>query len=190
MLNFIEDFDLVILEWIANNLHNPILDKIFIILTTLGDNGFIWIIIALILLITKKYKKVGFLILCALLLNLILVNGLLKNIVQRARPFDAVPTVKLLISKPSSFSFPSGHTSSAFAAVGVIVPMMKKYRRYFIGLGLLIAFSRMYLFVHYPTDILGGVVMGILCAKIVLILVEIIYSRIKIKKEDFTVNEV
>lgn len=187
MLNFIQHFDLKILEWISNNLHNPILDKIFIVLTTLGDNGFIWIIIALILLITKKYRKVGLLILCALLLNLILVNELLKNIVQRTRPFDAVPTIKVLIAKPSSYSFPSGHTSSAFAAVGIIAHMMKKYRLYFIGLAILIAFSRIYLCVHYPTDILGGVVMGIFCAKVVLIIVEIVNNKIKINNEDLAV---
>lgn len=187
MFNMLQNFDLMLLEWISNNLHNPILDKIFIVLTTLGDNGLIWIIIALLLLVTKKYRKAGFLILCALLLNLILVNGLLKNIVQRTRPFDAVPTVQLLISKPSSFSFPSGHTSSAFAAVGIISSLMKKYRLYFIALAILIAFSRMYLFVHYPTDIIGGAMMGIICAKVVLILYELIKSRLKIKKENLAV---
>jgi undecaprenyl-diphosphatase len=119
-------------------------------------------------MITPKYRKVGILTICALILSSILGEGLIKHLVKRPRPFIADPAVQLLIAKPLSYSFPSGHTTSAFAAAGIIVKMVKRYRAYVITLALLIAFSRMYLFVHYPTDIVGGIILGLVCSKIVI----------------------
>ena len=163
----IQKIDIAILEFINNNVQNPILDKIMPSITSLGDSGMIWIIISLILMISKKYRKVGVLSLLALTLSTIIGEGILKNIVQRPRPFYELTNIQLLIEKPPSYSFPSGHTGSSFAVAGVIGILIKKYKIPVMILAGLMAFSRMYLFVHYPTDILGGIVLGLSCSYIV-----------------------
>lgn len=173
-MTVIQSLDLVFLNFINNNFfHNSFMDKLMIILTSLGDMGLIWILISIGLLITPKYRKVGFMTICALILSSILSEGLLKHLIQRPRPFIADPTVQLLITKPLSYSFPSGHTTSAFAAAGILVRMVKKYRGYVIALALMIAFSRMYLFVHYLSDIIGGIIVGLICSKVVLYFFEL-----------------
>jgi undecaprenyl-diphosphatase len=166
-MTFIQSFDWGILNFINNYLHNPLLDKSMVMLTSLGDRGLIWILIAFALLITPKYRKIGFMTLCALAFSSILADEVLKQLIQRPRPFIIDPNVQLLITKPLSYSFPSGHTASSFAAAVILVRTEKKYRGYIISLASLIAFSRIYLFVHYPTDIIGGIIVGLLCSKIV-----------------------
>lgn len=104
----------------------------------------------------------------ALLLGGILGEVFLKNIVKRARPFTYLKMANLLISKPLSYSFPSGHTTASFAAVGISMSKLKKYRFYILTVAILIAFSRLYLMVHYPTDVLFGIILGLLSSKIVL----------------------
>jgi undecaprenyl-diphosphatase len=138
------------------------------IITSLGNMGLIWIIIALVLIFNKKYRDVGIMIIASFILTSIIGEGILKNLVQRLRPFIDIPTINLLISKPTSYSFPSGHTASSFAVAGIIFSTLKKFRIPAIILASLIAFSRMYLLVHYPSDILGGILLGIICFKIVL----------------------
>ncbi len=182
-MTVIQNLDWLVLNFINNYFHNPFLDKLMIILTSLGDMGLIWIIIAIGLLHTPKYRKVGFMTICALVLSSILGEGFLKNLIQRPRPFMADPAVQLLISKPLSFSFPSGHTASAFAAAGILVKKVKKYKGFVTTLALLIAVSRMYLFVHYPSDIVGGIIEGLICSKIVLYFFEL-RSQKSIHKEE------
>ncbi|MDF2610744.1 MAG: phosphatase family protein [Lachnospiraceae bacterium] len=177
MITVLNGLDLRILETISQYIHNPVLDKIMIGLTTLGDSGLLWILFGMILIITKKYRYVGVMVLCALLLNFIVVDGILKNIIQRPRPFEAIPTLNLLIEKPLSYSFPSGHASSAFAAAGILIYGFKKYRFYIIALAGLMAFTRIYLTVHYPTDILAGMIIGLISSRIVIQLFE--YQRKK-----------
>ena len=170
-------------------LHNPILDRIMLFITRLGDNSFIWFLISgiLILLPTKKMqeknyddkyedkikkrKKLGWAILAAEFMSMLVVNFFLKIIVGRPRPFYVDNTLfentnKIASMLPTHTSFPSGHTSGAFAAAFLIIFYYKKSGIAAIGLASLIAFSRMYFFVHYPTDILGGIVVGFICAKV------------------------
>lgn len=168
MIELIQSIDIEILKFINDNLHNTIMDKLMIIITSIGNAGLIWIGITLILIITPKYRKVGIMSACALILNAILGEVILKNIIQRSRPFNNLNEINLLVKAPTSFSFPSGHTASSFAVVGIIGVMIKKYKWYAFGLAILIAFSRMYLFVHYPTDIIGGIILGTLSSKIIL----------------------
>lgn len=146
------------------NLHNSILDKIMIFLSTLGDNGYIWIAMAVLLLAVKEYKKCSFAILLSLIFSLLICNVLLKNMIVRSRPCWEDPSIILLISIPKDFSFPSGHTSSSFAAATVLYYNNKKIGIIAYILAALIAFSRLYLFVHYPSDILGGIFTGIISA--------------------------
>ena len=123
--------------------------------------------LAVILLIFPKLRKSGVIILAALVVDLILCNGILKNLVGRTRPFDVNTSVSILINKPRDFSFPSGHTAVSFAAVAALFfSGEKKLWKISLVAAVLIAFSRLYLYVHYPTDILGGIVVGILAGYI------------------------
>ena len=143
------------------NLHTPILNKIMVVITTLGDGGIFWIIVGLFFLIFKKTRKCGVMMLLTMAICYVLGNLALKNIIQRPRPCRIDSSVPLLIPFPSEYSFPSGHTLHGFAAATAIFLHFKKPGVVALVLAALIAFSRMYLFVHFPTDILGGMVLGI-----------------------------
>ncbi|MGN0025788.1 phosphatase PAP2 family protein [uncultured Clostridium sp.] len=164
MFELINKLDINILHFIRNNFSNLFMDKLMVIITSLGDKGFIWIVIGLILLTVKKYRKVGFILLIALLITSLLGEGIVKNIIQRPRAFITYPDINIIINPPSSFSFPSGHTASSFAAATVLGYYFKKWNYLFYFLAALIAFSRLYLFVHYPSDILVGIILGVACS--------------------------
>jgi len=166
MMLLIQHLDNYILLCIKNNMHGHIMDRAMVIITYLGNGGFIWILIAALLMSNKKYRNIGFMALGALMLSTILCEGILKHVVQRIRPSAYIPAVNLLISKPLSYSFPSGHAASSFAAAGVLVKYFKSYALEFFSLAFLIAFSRLYLYVHYPTDVLAGIILGLICSKI------------------------
>ena len=145
-------FELEILNQLQK-LHTPVLDKIMVFITNLGSAGIIWIILTVVCLIIPRTRKV----------DLILCNGILKNLVARTRPCDVNKSIQLLIKRPWDYSFPSGHTAASFASVTALyLAGEKKLWKPALALGCVIAFSRMYLYVHYPTDILGGVIIGIL----------------------------
>lgn len=159
-------FDLSILKFISENLHHPILDKIMIFVTNLGEGGAIWFAMAILLLFFKKTRKIGIITIFSLLICALLNEVVIKNIVQRARPFVNNDFIGPLIKRPHSYSFPSGHAAMSFAAVGVWIRFAKNnfYKLIFIAFALLIAFSRLYVMVHYPTDVLAGIVVGLLSA--------------------------
>lgn len=163
MLEIINKLDINILHFIRNNFSNVFMDKLMILVTSLGDKGLIWIAIALILLAIKKYRKVGVILLIALLITSLFGEGIVKNIIQRPRAFITYPDISILINPPTSFSFPSGHTASSFAAAVVLGYYFKNWRFLFYFFATLIAFSRLYLFVHYPSDIIVGIILGLTC---------------------------
>lgn len=162
MLNFITNLDFIILSDIQNYFKRPFLDTTIPLITVLGNSGMIWIIISLILICNKKYRTAGILTLLALIVTALLGEVILKNLVQRSRPFLSMPDIKLLITAPTSYSFPSGHTSSSFTAAAMLSHNFKKYRFGFFTVAILIAFSRLYLCVHFPSDILGGIILGVI----------------------------
>lgn len=166
-MNFIQTIDSNILFWIQNNIHNKFLDYFMSFITTLGDIGAIWILIAIALLFSRKYRTIGILTLSVLLLNALLGEGIIKNLIQRPRPFNTLDGLDIIVRQPSSYSFPSGHTSSAFAAALMLGHYFKKYRWYIYIFAGLIAFSRIYLLVHYPSDVFGGIILGTLSYLIV-----------------------
>lgn len=131
-------------------------------ITKLGDAGIIWIGLAVILLLLPKTRKTGLVMMAALCIDLIVCNGILKNLFARLRPCDVNTQIQLLIARPDDFSFPSGHTAASFTAVAALYfsGERKLWKPAFI-LACLIAFSRLYLYVHYPTDILGGIFVGL-----------------------------
>lgn len=132
--------------------------------THIGDFGLIWIIISLACYFTHRYKAVGIKGLGALAFVLLINNFLLKNLVDRERPFHAVEDLLLLTAEPSGASFPSGHTAGALAAGYIFYKYLpKKYGLPLLVLGLVMGFSRIYVGAHYVTDVLGGIVIGCLC---------------------------
>lgn len=175
VISLIQNLDNSILFFIRNNMHDKILDRIMIISTYLGDNGLIWIIVACLLMISKRYRTLGLMVLGALLLGTILGEGMLKHIFHRIRPSADIPPMQLLIRKPMTYSFPSGHTTSSFAAAGVLSKYLRNYAVGIFILACLIAFSRIYLYVHYPTDVLAGIVLGLICSRIIIY----IFNKIK-----------
>ena len=143
------------------NLRTPIGDVVVPLITRLGDAGIIWIILTVLLLIIPKTRKTGVIMMAALLVDVLLCNVFIKNLVARTRPFDVNTAVQLLVAKPRDYSFPSGHTAASFASVTALyLAGEKKMWKAALVLAVLIALSRLYLYVHYPTDIIGGVVFG------------------------------
>ena len=158
-------FDLPILDWIAANLWCPVLDVAMPIITLLGDAGIFWIAVSVLFMITKKYRKTGIGMMLALLMGLLVCNIWLKPTVARMRPYDFqmqyfLKEIPLLAGAMHDFSFPSGHTIASFEAAVVIFLNNKKLGIAAMILACLIAFSRLYLYIHYPTDVICSVILG------------------------------
>ena len=158
-------FDLPILDWIAANLWCPALDFAMPLITLLGDAGIFWIAVAVLFMITKKHRKTGIGMMLALLMGLLICNIWMKPTVARIRPYDFqmeyfMKEIPLLAGTMHDFSFPSGHTIASFEAAVVIALNNKKLGIPALILAVLIAFSRLYLYVHYPTDVIFSVFLG------------------------------
>ena len=216
-------FDLGVFEWIQS-IQSPILTTIMVIITTLGDEGIIFIAAGLVLFFTKKYRKIGLAMLVSLVVMLILNNLVLKEMLERVRPFyifdleglladkqafiDAgrlgkfdvmVEKIQALtekypemaaewiskyqypdfVEKLTSFSFPSGHTSSAFAACAAILFLNKKIGIPAMVFAALMGFSRIYVEVHYCTDVIGGAIVGIIYAVIGVLIAKALYPIVE-----------
>ena len=162
-MDFIQNIDFSILYWIQDHIRCTFLDVVLPFITTLCNTGEIWIFFGVVLLFFKKYRKFGIFVLVGMLLGSLIGNEILKPIIARARPChvaDVLPKMLIEVPKITSYSFPSGHTTSSVIAATVLMRANKKFGFFAIPLASLIAFSRLYLFVHYPTDILGGAVLG------------------------------
>ena len=158
-------FDLPILEWIQAYLQSDFLDTVMPIITLFGEGGIFWIAWAVILLIIPKTRKIGLSMIIALLLGLLVCNLTLKPLFARVRPYDLQEQdfgvyINLLINRQSDFSFPSGHTIASFEAAVVLLKYSKKMGIPALILAILVSFSRLYLYVHYPSDVLVSVVLG------------------------------
>ena len=160
-----EHFDLPILDWIMANLWCPFLDAVMPVITVLGDAGIFWIALAAVFLLLPKHRKMGLSMGVALMMGLVICNMILKPVVGRIRPYDYQleffqKTIPLLIERQHDFSFPSGHTIASFEAAVAMLICNKKLGIPAMILAVLIAFSRMYLYVHYPTDVIASVILG------------------------------
>lgn len=156
------NIELSILDWIQT-LHTPFLDKIMAFITRLGDAGIIWIVLSIVLLLIPKTRKSGAVMVAALVVDVLLCNIVLKNLVARTRPYDVNTGVHLLVAKLHDYSFPSGHTAASFASVTALyLAGEKKLWKFALVLACLIAISRLYLYVHYLTDVLGGILFGVI----------------------------
>ena len=148
-----------ILLWIQNNIRfsgfNPVMEAI----THLGDFGLFWILMMVVLLLSQKTRKIGVAVGIALLGSFVFNNLLLKNLVARTRPYEVIDGLQLLVSR----AVDSGHAASSFAAAVVMAKLLpKRYGIAALILAGLIAFSRLYVGIHYPTDVLFGAVSGCL----------------------------
>ena len=154
------EFD--ILNGIQSVFQSDLMDQIMPAVTALGNGGIFWIAAGLVFTLYKKTRTFGICILTALVFEVLSCNVILKPLVARPRPFTSDPARILLIPRPEDYSFPSGHTAASFTAVVALsFAGEKRAWKAALVLACLIAFSRMYLYVHYPTDVLGGVLVGI-----------------------------
>ena len=153
-------FDFEILFFIKDHVRNSFLDVIVPFYTNLGDDGIIWIAVGLIMLIPKKTRKCGIMVLAALLVMLVVNNIILKNLIARPRPCATYPELVELVHIPTSYSFPSGHTVSAMAVAFTILTQHKKLGIVAVIMAFLMGLSRLYVGVHFPTDVYGGIIVG------------------------------
>ena len=145
-------FDLPILEWIQANLQSGFLDTIMPIITMLGDGGIFWIVCSVLFTLHPKTRRMGIAMAIAMAMGLVICNMILKPVVGRMRPYD--------------YSFPSGHTIACFEASVAIMLSNKKLGIPALIIAILVSFSRMYLYVHYPTDVIASIFLGSLFAVI------------------------
>lgn len=181
-----ETFDLPILDWLAENVANPFLDKVMPIITLLGDGGAFWIAVAVILMLIPKCRKIGFGMAASLLIGLLVCNLGMKPLFARIRPYDYQlehfgKEIPLLIEAQHDFSFPSGHTIASFEAATAITVRNKKWGIAAFALAFLIAFSRLYLYVHYPTDVICSMILGSIIGILGCKVVDLVYKRIERK---------
>ncbi|WP_026889977.1 phosphatase PAP2 family protein [Lacrimispora aerotolerans] len=179
MVEFITNMDWAILYWIRDTFTCPALDYIMPKITSLGDKGFIWILTAFVLQCTKENRKYGITLIAGLLAGVLFGNVFLKNLIERSRPNWIDQTITLLIANPTDFSFPSGHTLSSAIAATILTMSNKKFGYIAIPLACLIAFSRLYLFVHFPSDVLAAALIGSLIGALVFIGIKRISKNIK-----------
>lgn len=167
MLSNLIALDGNILLFIQDNLRNPVLTPLMKGVTHLGDKGIFWIVLTLVLLIPKKTRRAALCSMCACVLSYLICNLTLKHLVNRVRPYEVVEGLKLIVGKADDASFPSGHSSFSFASsVALLRSLPEAYKKagiILIILAAIIALSRLYIGIHYPTDVICGTIIGIIC---------------------------
>lgn len=161
----IEWFDSIVLDWFQT-IQNPVLTSVLRLFTLIGEGGAVWIAMGILLLVRKSSRTAGMAVLLSLIFCLITGNAFLKNVVARPRPCWRHPEIDMLIGIPRDYSFPSGHTMSSFAAATGVFLWDKRWGVAALAGAAVIAASRMYFYVHYPTDILAGLLIGLFLALI------------------------
>ena len=165
MIEWIQNVDWTILHWIRDTLQCGVMDFLMPKITALGNGGAIWIVAAAAMTVSKKYRKYGIAMFAALAAGVLVGNVCLKHLIARSRPCW-IENVSLLIGNPTDYSFPSGHTLSSVIGAFMLTAANRKFGLLAIPLAALIGFSRLYLFVHFPSDVLASMVIGILIGTI------------------------
>ena len=155
-----EGLELAILNWIQAHLRCGFLDVVLPAVSWTANHGELWIILAAVLLLIRNQRKYGASVACSLVLDLVSCNLLLKPLIGRIRPFAVNTAVELLVKAPLDASFPSGHTAASFAAVFALKTAGSPLWKPALAAAVVIAFSRLYLYVHWPSDVLGGALLG------------------------------
>ena len=186
----ITSIDKEILMFIQTNIRCNFLTPIMKAITYLGNSGLIWIIITLLLLMFKKTRKIGILSAIALIEDLLICNVFLKQIIKRMRPYDRYSDLTRIIAKQPDYSFPSGHSAAAFASAMVIFKNGdKKMGIPALALAILISASRLYVGVHYPSDVIGGIIIGMVCSYLAEFTLKGIQKLFNKKTEDKEVSK-
>ena len=171
--------ELAILDAIQT-IHTPWLDPLVAAYTSTSDFGQIWILLGIVLVCIPKTRKLGAAVLVALALGALVTDLIVKPLLMRPRPCDVNPNVVMLVPRPHGSSFPSGHTTAAFAAFGALLFSKGSPRPLVIGVGIaaaIMAFTRLYCYVHYPTDVLAGLVVGLLAGLVAAKIAEAVVRR-------------
>lgn len=163
LLDLIRSLDYDALIEIAARWRGGTSDVLWTAISSLGNFGAVWIALAVILLFSRATRRAGAAMLLALLIGLLIGNVWIKEWVMRPRPFVTHPELTALFDPGDQWSFPSAHTLSAFAAATALCFFHRKSGVLALVLAALIAFSRLYASVHYPTDVLAGLLLGIAC---------------------------
>ena len=167
MLVSLINFEGSILLFLQNYVRNPVLNALLIPFTLSNNAGISCILIVAVFIYFKSLRKAGILMGISLLLEFLLNNLIIKNLFARIRPYEVIDGLILLVGKAPDYSFPSGHTGSAFAlAVVIFMVMDRKYGIIALVLASLMGFSRLYVGIHYPSDVLGGVILGVVTSVI------------------------
>lgn len=179
MLEALQQTDLSILLWIQNHLRMDFMTGFWKAVTFLGDYGWFWIVLGIGFIIYRKTRFVGVSVMLSLVIEALITNVFIKNWIARIRPYNYSSEVILLISEQVDFSFPSGHSGASFAAAYICIRMLpKKYGVPLFILAILISFSRLYVGVHFPSDVLGGIIIGLGSG----MLTEILINKIKFSR--------
>ncbi len=182
-MDAILQFDSSTLLWIQDTLRGAA-DPVVKIITHLGDKGILWIALTLILLAFRKTRRLGVFCMFSMLIGLVVTNLVIKNWVARVRPYELVDGLQRIIEAQHDYSFPSGHTTNSLACAWVLFRRApKKYGVTALVVAILISLSRLYVGVHYPTDVLGGAVIGICSAMLALWLVPKLEAKIPAMKK-------
>lgn len=182
-MNYFNEAELLVLDFIREHLGCAFLDRVMPIITLFAEGGIFWISAAVVMLFFKKTRKTGAVAGLAMVFGLLLGNVILKPLIARVRPYDMDTDITLLVNRLSDYSFPSGHTLVSFEAAGAMLLCGNKKLGYpALALAILIAFSRLYLYVHYPSDVFAGIILGLLLAYISFIIVNKVFSSFEARR--------
>ena len=180
MAEAITNFDLSVLYWIVEHVHNKVLDFLMPIFSLFGEAGIFWIAVTLILLIFPKTRKMGVCSALALLAGFLLGNGAIKHLVNRVRPYELDEALRspVIFFFPGDSSFPSGHSLASFEAAVSIFLFNKKWGAGALVIAVLVAISRLYLTVHFLTDVLAGAILGTAIAVLMKMIVDAVWTKL------------
>ena len=178
LIEAVTAWDAAVITAISENAHSAFLTTFFRIVTLLGEGGIFWIAAAVVLLFFKKTRRCGICIGASLLIGVIIGNGIIKNVVARPRPYDAIAGIESVVSHLSDYSFPSGHSLCCFEAATALAMNRTRWAIPAYVAAVLVAVSRLFLFVHYPTDVICGALLGILFGVLGSLAAGAIYDRV------------
>ncbi len=178
LIEAVTAWDASVITAISENVSSAFLTTFFRIVTLLGEGGIFWIAAAVVLLFFKKTRRCGICIGASLLIGVIIGNGIIKNVVARPRPYDAIAGIESVVSHLSDYSFPSGHSLCCFEAATALAMNRTRWAIPAYVAAVLVAVSRLFLFVHYPTDVICGALLGILFGVLGSLAAGAIYDRV------------
>ncbi len=179
VIDIMHTLDYGVLTEIFENLRGGAGDNIWVFFSIIGNNGAFWITLAVVFLFFRQTRRAGAAMLAALLIGVLVGNVAIKNLVMRPRPFVSHPELVPLLDPGDEWSFPSAHTLSSFASAAALYSFHSKSGGCAFVISSLIAFSRLYACVHYPTDVIAGAVIGVICGMVAAWLTDRIADRLR-----------